>query len=82
MNPETAEMAATLKIKVALYPHHGFAVATMPQALDLIAKVNHPNLGVMFNLCHYLKNENAADLETILEKSRPHLFSVSTCGAI
>ena len=78
---QTAEMAATLKIKVALYPHHGFAVATMPQALDLIAKVNHPNLGVMFNLCHYLKNEKAADLEAILEKSRPHLFSVSTCGA-
>ena len=78
---QTAEMAAGLNIKVALYPHHGNAVATMPEALDLIAQVNHPNLGVMFNLCHYLKNEKAADLETILEKSRPHLFSVSTCGA-
>jgi hypothetical protein len=78
---KTVEMASTLKIQVALYPHHGNAVATMPQALDLIAKVNHPNLGVMFNLCHYLKNEKAADMESILEKSRPHLFSVSTCGA-
>ena len=78
---QTAEMASKLKIQVALYPHHGNAVATMPEALDLIAQVNHPNLGVMFNLCHYLKNEKAADLETILEKARPHLFSVSTCGA-
>lgn len=78
---QTSEMAARLKIRVALYPHHGNAVATMPQALDLIEKVNHPNLGVMFNLCHFLKNEQAADLETILEKARPHLFSVSTCGA-
>lgn len=78
---QTAEMASKLKIQVALYPHHGNAVATMPEALDLIAQVNHPNLGVMFNLCHYLKNEKAADLETILEKARPNLFSVSTCGA-
>ncbi|YCM42291.1 sugar phosphate isomerase/epimerase [Verrucomicrobiaceae bacterium 227] len=78
---QTAEMASRLKIQVALYPHHGNAVATMPEALDLIEKVNHPNLGVMFNLCHYLKNEKAADLEALLEKARPHLFSVSTCGA-
>jgi len=78
---KTAAMAATQNIKVALYPHHGNAVATMPQALDLLGKVNHPNLGVMFNLCHFLKNEKASDLENILEKARPHLFSVSTCGA-
>ncbi|MFP6695078.1 MAG: TIM barrel protein, partial [Pirellulales bacterium] len=59
----TAEMSAKLKIRVALYPHHGNAVATMPQAMDLIARVDHPNLGVMFNLCHFLKGEQAEDLE-------------------
>lgn len=78
---KTTTMAAELKIRVALYPHHGFAVATIPQALDLIKKVDHPNLGVMFNLCHFLKNEDAKDLETTLEKAAPHLFSVSTAGA-
>ena len=78
---QTAEMAAQLKIRVALYPHDGFGVATMPQALDLIEKVNHPNLGVMFNLCHFLKNESADDLENVLEKAGPHLFAVSTSGA-
>ena len=77
----TAEMSAKMKIRVALYPHHGNAVATMPQAMDLIAKVDHPNLGVMFNLCHFLKNEKAEDLEKILEKAGPRLFGVSTCGA-
>ena len=77
----TAEMAAELNIRVALYPHHGFAVATMPQALDLIAQVDHPNLGVMFNLCHFLKGEKAEDLESVLEKAAPHLFAVSTSGA-
>lgn len=78
---QTTAMAAKLKIKVALYPHHGFAVATMPQALDLIEKVAHPNLGVMFNLCHFLKNEDPASLEATLAKAGPRLFAVSTSGA-
>ena len=78
---QTAEMAAKLKIRVALYPHHGFAIATMPQAMALIAKVDHANLGVMFNLCHFLKNEKAEDLESVLERAGTRLFGVSTCGA-
>lgn len=78
---QTAATAAGMGIKVALYPHHGFSVATMPQAMDLIAKVDHPNLGVMFNLCHYLKNENPDDLEKSLETAGSRLFAVSTCGA-
>jgi len=74
-------MAASLNIKVALYPHFGFGIATMPQAMDLIGKVNHPNLGVMFNLCHFLKSENAEDLEKALKQAGPRLFGVSTAGA-
>lgn len=78
---KTVEMAAKLELRVAIYPHHGFAVATIPQALELIEEVNHPNLGLMFNLCHFLKNERVEDLEATLEKAAPHLFSVSTAGA-
>ena len=78
---QTAEMAAQQNTRVALYPHHGFTVATMPQAMDLVQKVNHPNLGIVFNLCHFLKNEQAADLERILKDAAPHLFAVTTCGA-
>jgi sugar phosphate isomerase/epimerase len=78
---ETAEMADKLKIRVALYPHHGFAIATMPQAMNLIAEVDHANLGVMFNLCHFLKNEKAENLERVLEDAGTRLFAVSTCGA-
>lgn len=77
----TAEVADELGIRVALYPHAGFAVATIPQALDLIEKVDHQNLGVMFNLCHYLRNEPAADLKKTLTRTAPHLFAVSTNGA-
>jgi len=78
---QTAEMAAKLKIRVALYPHHGNAVATMAQAMDLIKKVDHPNLGVMFNLCHFLMDEKAETMEAVLEKAGDRLFAVSTAGA-
>ena len=78
---ETAAMAAKLKIRVALYPHAGHGVATMSQAMALIQKVDHPNLGVMFNLCHFLKSEKAEDLEKALETAGDRLFAVSTAGA-
>jgi sugar phosphate isomerase/epimerase len=78
---QTAEMASRLKIRVVLYPHFGNAVATMLQAIDVIEKVNHPNLGVMFNLCHFLKSEKVEDLENVLLKAKPHLFAVSINGA-
>jgi hypothetical protein len=77
----TAAMAAEMHIRVALYPHDGFAIATMPQALQLIADVDHPNLGVMFNLCHFLKGENIRDLESVLEAAGPQLFGASISGA-
>ncbi len=78
---QTTEMASRLKIRVVLYPHFGNAVATMSQAIEVIEKVNHPNLGVMFNLCHFLKSEKAEDLESVLLHAKPHLFSVSINGA-
>ena len=78
---QTARMAEELNIRVALYPHHGNAIATIPQAIDLVQKVGHPNLGIMFNLCHFLKNEKPETLKAVLTKAAPHLFSISTAGA-
>ncbi len=78
---QTADMAAKQQIRVAVYPHVNFTVETMPQAIDLVAKVDHPNFGLMFNLCHFLKSEEAEDLESALDKAAPKLFAVSTNGA-
>ncbi len=78
---KTCEMAAEMDIRVALYPHFGNGIATMPQAMDLIGKVNHPNLGVMFNLCHFLRSENPDGLEKVIAAAGDRLFSVSTAGA-
>ncbi len=68
-------------LKVALYPHHGYAVATIPQAMELIEKVDDSNLGVMFNLCHFLRNEDVADLEKVIAGAGDRLLAVSVSGA-
>jgi len=78
---QTASMAEKLNIRVALYPHHGNAIATIPQAIELVRKVGHSNLGIMFNLCHFLKNEKPETLQSALTQAAPHLFSLSTAGA-
>jgi sugar phosphate isomerase/epimerase len=88
MGPDTvkavqdlADLAAKAKLRIALYPHHGFTIAKIDPALELIKKVNRPNVGVMFNLCHYLKGEKAADLEATIERAGDRIFAASSCGA-
>ncbi|WP_018969743.1 sugar phosphate isomerase/epimerase family protein [Rubritalea marina] len=78
---KTAQTASEHEIKVALYPHVGLAVQTIDEALKLINDVQHPNLGLMFNLCHYLKSEDLEKLEETLDRCAPHLMAVSTNGA-
>jgi len=88
MGPETikavqnlADKAAEAKVRIALYPHAGFTIEKIDPALELIKKVDRPNVGLMFNLCHFLKSEKAKDIEATLERAGSRIFAVSTCGA-
>jgi Xylose isomerase-like TIM barrel len=78
---EICLVAEGLGIKVALYPHHGFGIATMPQALELASKVDYPELGIMFNLCHFLRGENPADLEKTIAAAGERIIAASVSGA-
>lgn len=78
---EICLVAEGLGMRVALYPHHGFGIATMPQAVEMVTKVDYPELGIMFNLCHFLRGENPADLETTITAAGESLFAVSVSGA-
>jgi sugar phosphate isomerase/epimerase len=78
---EIADMAAESEIRVVLYPHVGFYVAKTEDALRLVEKADRPNVGVAFNLCHFLKLDDARNLEPLLKRAMPHLFLVSINGA-
>jgi len=78
---EVCDLAARAGLRVALYPHHGFHVARIEDALRLIGKAERPNLGLVFNLCHWLKSGDEADMSMRIKQALPHTMMVSINGA-
>ena len=78
---ELADYAAKYKVKLSVYPHFSFYCEDVDHALKLVKMVNRPNLGVVVNLCHYLKVKGSAGLEQLLLKALPNLFMFSLSGA-
>lgn len=78
---EIADLAAGSDLRVALYPHAGFFVADIEDALRIARQVKRDNLGVTFNLCHELKAGNETRFDALLKEAMPHLFLVSINGA-
>lgn len=78
---QVADLAAASDLKVVLYPHHGFVVATLEDALRIRNRVDRNNLGVSFNLCHELRAGNEPRFEALLEEAMPYLDLISINGA-
>ncbi|MCP4641096.1 MAG: TIM barrel protein [bacterium] len=78
---ELATLTAASNLKIVLYPHHGFFVATIDDAMRVVKQVDRDNVGVSFNLCHELKAGNEPRFDALLKEAMPHLFLVSINGA-
>jgi sugar phosphate isomerase/epimerase len=78
---EVADLAKASKLKVVLYPHAGFYVDTIGDGVRIAKLAKRGNVGVMFNLCHFLKVEPQSDLKKTLESAGDLLWRASTCGA-
>jgi len=78
---EIADMAAASGLRVALYPHIGMYVGRLEDALRVVKSVDRPNLGVTFNLAHFLAAKDEPNLDARLREALPHLFMVSINGA-
>ena len=77
-----ADVARAQGIRVALYPHSGFWLARVDDALRVAEKLNRPDIGVTFNLCHWLKVEGAErDPMPVLRAALPRLMFVTISGA-
>lgn len=77
-----ADVARAHGIRVALYPHSGFWLARVDDALRVAEKLNRPDIGVTFNLCHWLKVEGAErDPVPVLRAALPRLMFVTISGA-
>lgn len=78
---EIADAAAQHDVRVVLYPHANAWLERVEDSLRLIEKCDRPNLGVMFNLCHWLAVDREENLEPLLERAKPRLWAVSLHGA-
>lgn len=78
---DIADLAAGSGLRVALYPHTGFYVATTADALRLVKKVDRKNVGATINLCHELMTDQGPKLDATIQEAVPHLFLVSINGA-
>lgn len=78
---EIADMAAESGVRVAIYPHYGFWVERVEDAIRVAEKVDRKNLGVTFNLCHWLRTDNEENMKSLIKSAMPYLFVVSINGA-
>ncbi|MFH1717404.1 MAG: family 16 glycoside hydrolase, partial [Planctomycetota bacterium] len=78
---EIADIAAESDVRVALYPHYGFWVERVEDAVRVVKKVDRRNVGVTFNLCHWLMVDDERNMKSLIESAMPHLFAVSINGA-
>ena len=75
-----ADHAAKSNVRLALYPHAGAYADRVQDCVSLVKAAARRNLGVTFNLCHFLKVDGK-DLGKRLEEAAPHLFVVTINGA-
>lgn len=78
---EIADLAAEASVRVVLYPHSGDWLERVEDAVRVVQKADRPNVGVMFNLCHWLKVDDEENLKPLLTSAMPRLFAVSIHGA-
>ncbi|GAB2589733.1 sugar phosphate isomerase/epimerase family protein [Spirosoma areae] len=82
-----ADMAQRYGLKVTLYHHVWFWLETVEHGISLTKKVNRPNVGITFNLAHYLATQYNAGQNPVenfpmwAAKAKPYLFAVSVNGA-
>ena len=78
---EVADLAGEAGLRVALYPHAGFYMARLSDAVRLAEKADRANVGVTFNLCHWLKEGRPEKMLTEIRAAAPRLFVVTINGA-
>lgn len=78
---ELADLAKDSGTEIILYPHVDIWLERVEDAVRLARLVDRPNVGVMFNLCHWLKVDKEENMKPLLESAMPYLHAVSINGA-
>ncbi len=78
---EMSDLARNSDAQLLLYPHQSSWIERIEDAIRVADKVDRPNVGVMFNLCHWLRVDKQRDYKPLLKKAMPRLWAISINGA-
>jgi len=78
---EMSDLARDAGAQLLLYPHQGSWVERIEDSIRVADKVARDNIGVMFNLCHWLRVDKSRDYRPLLKRAMPRLWAVSINGA-
>ena len=78
---EMSDQARDSGSQLLLYPHLSSWIERIEDSIRVADKVDRPNVGVMFNLCHWLRVDKSRDYKPLLKQALPRLWAVSINGA-
>jgi sugar phosphate isomerase/epimerase len=78
---EMASLASDSGAQILLYPHSYMWMERIEDAVRVADKVDRPNVGAMFNLCHWLRVTKERNYKPLLAAAMPRLWAVSISGA-
>jgi sugar phosphate isomerase/epimerase len=78
---EMSDLARDSGAQLLLYPHQGSWIERIEDSIRVAEQVDRPNVGVMFNLCHWLRVDTQRDYEPLLKRALPRLWAISINGA-
>ena len=78
---EVADAAARYGLSVSLYPHFGNLIERVADAVRIAEKTGRKNVGVTFNLCHWLRTDGPDSMDRVLKLAMPRLTLVTINGA-
>ena len=78
---EMSDLARDSGSQLLLYPHINSWIERIDDAVRVAEKVDRPNVGVMFNLCHWLRVDTRRDYRPLLQAAIPRLWAISINGA-
>lgn len=76
-----ADQCAKHHVQLVLYPHAGHPYETVEETLELLKKLNRPEVKLSIHLCHELKAGNEKRFDEIVARAAPQLVLASINGA-
>jgi hypothetical protein len=77
---ELADLAGEYGVQVVIYPHQKIWCERVDHATRIAEQCGRKNLGVCFNLSHWLWTDPHGNLESLVREAIPHLFLVTING--